>query len=294
MRVRNMHCRLFPALFPHVPDADAAVRAARREDVLRVGAQPPPLHVLDRRAVAAKGAVGAHAPASLHGLPQEDRPIVAARQEAASVMRAEVKGEAFLLVRLARVDWLQVRHSFLRGLVQGFPLALQVPHVHLARICPRSDDVARLRHGSNSVDASRMHRSLLLKHRLVVVVAFLIALLVVVLVVAVLPVFQRLVELGPLHHVETVVGRLPSLRASHHVGSHRIAGPLRAKVVSDNVKTQAGPLDLGSVQHVVSSRLHVQLLPLLDRVHAGAPDGLRPLPVLAVALFLLVLLVLLG
>mmetsp|Transcript_133534 Transcript_133534/g.386527 ORF Transcript_133534/g.386527 Transcript_133534/m.386527 type:complete len:200 (-) Transcript_133534:51-650(-) len=132
-----------------------------------------------------------------------------------------------------------------------------------------------------------MRDALRLQLGLVILVAVLVVLLVVVVVVAVLAVLQRLVQVGPLHHVDAVVARLLRLGAGDDIGGHGVRGPLRTELIPQDVDAEAWPLDLRAMQHVVGSRLRLQLLPIAHAVDARSPDALRCLNLLALIFVLL-------
>mmetsp|Transcript_171181 Transcript_171181/g.548734 ORF Transcript_171181/g.548734 Transcript_171181/m.548734 type:complete len:529 (+) Transcript_171181:18-1604(+) len=273
--ILDVHRRFLAILLAHIPDPHASVRTARGEDVLAVGARPPPLHVFHGGSMCRKRLFSAHIPTARHRLPEVNRTIVAARQELAGFMGAEVQREALFLVRLTRVYGLHDSGDPLPRRIQCLPVRLQIPHVDLAGVRPTRDDVGRLRHGPHSVHTSGMGGTLVLQLGLVLVLLLLLAGLLVLVVAVLLAVFQGLVQLRPLHHVQAVVYDLLGLRAGHHVGSHRVVCSLGPQIVPKDIETEAGPLHLGSVQHVIGPGLLFQLLAFLELIDARPPDLLR-------------------
>mmetsp|Transcript_77850 Transcript_77850/g.166926 ORF Transcript_77850/g.166926 Transcript_77850/m.166926 type:complete len:362 (-) Transcript_77850:78-1163(-) len=286
-----MYGRLLAASLADIPDTHAVVNTARREQRLAAAARTLPLEVLDCGTVPLESARCGHIPATHDRLPKEDPAVVPTGEDAAGIVRAEVEGEALLSVRLASVNGLGVGEGLLARPVESLALAVEIPHVDLASVGPRGHYAAGLRHRSDPVHTSWVRHRFGLQERFVLIVALLIAALVIFLLCAVL---GGAVQVRPLHNVDAVVCLSLRLSPCDHVGCHGVACALRAQVVAHDVEAEAWPLHLGLVEHVVSARLYIELLALLDLVDAGSPDPFGPVVTIALLVILrLVILVLL-
>mmetsp|Transcript_55568 Transcript_55568/g.108817 ORF Transcript_55568/g.108817 Transcript_55568/m.108817 type:complete len:219 (-) Transcript_55568:164-820(-) len=141
-------------------------------------------------------------------------------------------------------------------------MSLQVPHLYSSRVCPGGHHEGQLLHRSDPVHTSRMRNHSKVQNR-IIVCAFLVLVFVIALVLPVLfinPIVLRLVQLVPFHHVDAIPVMFVCLSSCHHV---RCVGKFlscRSKSVLEDVEGETGPLHRRPVQHVIRSRIVVELL----------------------------------
>mmetsp|Transcript_121464 Transcript_121464/g.189644 ORF Transcript_121464/g.189644 Transcript_121464/m.189644 type:complete len:360 (-) Transcript_121464:184-1263(-) len=272
VRILDMNGRLFPVRFSNIPYPRARICAGGGENRSNTIPRTLPLDILNRRSVTFERILGVDIPTSFHWRPQHDQSIIASRQKRSSLSWIEVQSEAFLAVCIASKYRLRIYGRLVARLLQRFSCFLQVPHVHLARVCPSRDNVARLWHTSYSVHTTGMRHgsSFNMSLRLFIAIAFIF----IVLVTVFSTIFVSFSQVRPLHQVNTIVGRLLRLCASNDICGHWEGSSLCSQVVTHDVEAQTWPTDVRSMQHCVRPRFDVELFSSLQLVDARSPHAL--------------------